>query len=202
MEKVILINGSPRAPQSNSKKYAECFMSKSKLLTEYVNITKLNHREIIKKMESSSQVVFVLPLYADGIPSTLLTFLKNLEEESKTNKPIISVLINCGFIEYQQNNVAIEMIKLFCKQNGYKFGSVLSIGGGEAILGTPFKFLVYHKINLFAKSIYKKQYKTFTCTMPLTKKTYIKASTRYWIKYGEKFGITQKEMKIMTIEEN
>lgn len=202
MEKVILINGSPRAPKSNSKRYAERFMRSSKLLTEYVNITKLNHQEVINKMEDVTQVIFVFPLYVDAIPSTLLAFLKSLENSKLSNKPIVSILINCGFIEYEQNNVAIDMIKFFCKQNGFEVGSILSIGGGEAILNTPFRFIAYRKIKLFANSICRRKYKKFTCTMPLTKKIYIKASTNYWVRYGQKFGVSKEEMEVMTIEEN
>lgn len=54
----------------------------------------------------------------------------------------MSVLINCGFLECRQNDVAVEMVRLFCRQNGYRFGSVLKIGSGEAIWDTPFRLLV------------------------------------------------------------
>lgn len=92
------------------------------------------------------------------------------------------------------------MIKLFCKQNRYTFGSVLSIGSGEAILDTPFKFLVKWKIKKLAEALYhtKKQY--LSITMPLSKKMYIKASTKYWINYGKRNGITKTQMESMKIE--
>ena len=200
MEEIILINGSPRAPRSNSKRYAQCFQARIKLTTKYVNLTASNHQNIINELDKMTDVVFVFPLYVDAIPSSLLNFLKTLEEVKLKDKPTISVLINCGFIEYQQNDVAIEMIKLFCKQNAYEFGSVLSIGGGEAILDTPFKQLVHYKIGLFAKSIKQRKYKKYTVTMPMTKKMYIKASTNYWVKYGRKYKVTKEQMQTLTIE--
>ncbi len=86
------------------------------------------------------------------------------------NKPKVNVIVNCGFIEPEQNNVCIDMVKLFCKQNTYEFNSVLSIGGGEAILGTPFKIFVKWKIKKLAKSIYNNTVENLSVTMPISKK--------------------------------
>ncbi|WP_455715519.1 hypothetical protein [Anaerosporobacter sp.] len=200
MGKVMIVNGSPRAVKSNSKGYADIFLKNCKLETEYFNITKTNHNELCAKMEEFSDVLFVFPLYVDGIPTTLLNFLKTLEVNTQKNKPVVSVLINCGFIEYNQNDVAIEMMKLFCKQNNFTFGSVLRIGSGEAILNTPFKILVTKKIKRLSSSIYKRKYESLQTTMLLSKKVFIKASTNYWINYGKKNGITKEQMETMEIE--
>lgn len=200
MGSIIILNGSPRASKSNSKCYATIFSKNCKCKTEYHNISKTNHHELCKKLEEFSDILFVFPLYADGIPVTLLNFLKTLEKNPPKSKPVISVLINCGFLEYHQNDVAISMIKLFCGENGYHFGSVLKIGSGEAILTTPFKILVTRKMKKFADSIVCSKYRTFQTTMPLTPKMFVKASTAYWTNYGKKNGITKKQMETMDIE--
>ena len=127
-------------------------------------------------------------------------FLKTLEKNPPTNKPVISVLINCGFIEPYQNDVAIKMIQLFCKKNGYHFGSVLQIGSGEAILKTPFKLLVNRKIKKLAKAINKEQQIKLTVTMPLSKKIFIKASTNYWKNYGKTNNLDYNQLATMEIE--
>ena len=202
MEKILILNGSPRAPRSNSKSYAELFMKNYKKNADYYNISKTNHDELCAKMEQYSDVLFVFPLYADSLPVTLLNYLKNLEINAPKNKPIVSVLINCGFFEYQQNDTAVEMMKLFCRKNGYTFGSALKIGSGEAILSTPFKIFVQIKIKALANSIVSKKYKTLSTTMPISKKTFIKASTKYWIDYGKKNGCRKEEMDTMQIESN
>lgn len=200
MENLIIINASPRAPQSNSKEYSEIFIKYSKLETKYFELNKRNQNELIYKMENFSQALFVFPLYVDCLPASFLDFLKILEKSSTEHKPIISVLINCGFIEVYQNDIAVEIVRLFCNQTGYKFGSVLKIGSGEAILGTPFKKLVDRKIKQLANSIYTKQYKTLDVSMILPKKIYLKKSTEYWIKYGQKYNILKQEMETMKIE--
>ena len=201
MGSIMILNGSPRAPKSNSKRYATIFSEKCKCKTEYFNISKTNHIQLCGKSEEFSDILFVFPLYADGIPVTLLNFLKTLEENPPKNKPVVSVLVNCGFLEYSQNNTAVSMIKLFCHQNGYRFGSVLKIGSGEAILTTPFKILVNRKIKKLASSIACAKYCILQTTMPISSKMFLKASTAYWINYGKKNGITKEQMETMNIEE-
>lgn len=200
MGKVIIINGSPRASKSNSKRYGDIFKDFYKGDTDTFNIRKNNHSDICSKIDGYTDILFVFPLYADSIPVTFLNFLKFLEENPPKNKPNINVLINCGFIEPTQNTVCIDMIKLFCKQNGYTFGSVLSIGSGEAILETPFKFLVRGKIKRLAKSIYNNRFESLSVTMPISKKLFVKASTSYWTNYGKRNGITKLDMETMKIE--
>ncbi|MCH1962370.1 hypothetical protein P5F04_07420 [Clostridium perfringens] len=200
MGKVIIINGSPRAPRSNSKEYGEIFSSYYKGQADTFNITKNNHKEICSKIGDYTDILLVFPLYADALPVTMLNFLKVLEENPPKNKPKVNVIVNCGFIEPEQNNVCIDMVKLFCKQNTYEFNSVLSIGGGEAILGTPFKIFVKWKIKKIAKAIYNNTSENLRVTMPISKNMYLKASTNYWINYGKRNGITKSQMETMKIE--
>lgn len=196
----MILNGSPRAPKSNSKRYAELFNSYCKSEINTFIITKNNHHELCSKMSLYTDVLLTFPLYADGLPVTLLDFLKSLEENPPENKPIIHVLINCGFIESEQNMVCIDMIRLFCKQNNYSFGSVLSIGSGEAILDTPFKFFVKRKIKALTRSIECGKPNSLSVAMPLPKKVFLNASTNFWINYGKKNGITKEQMDTMDYE--
>lgn len=200
MGKLIILNGSPRAPKSNSRQYADIFRKNCKIDVDYFPISKTNHLDLCAKLDLYSDLLFVFPLYADGIPVTLLNFLKTLEKNPPKKKPTISMIINCGFTEPEQNNVAVQMIQIFCKLNGYSFGSTLKIGSGEAILETPFSFLVTSKMKKLSSSIIQKQYRTFQTTMPLPKKTFIRASTAYWINYGKKNGISKEQMETMKIE--
>ena len=151
-------------------------------------------------MEGFSDVLLVFPLYADGIPVTLLNFFKSLEENPPRHKPVVSVLINCGFIEPEQNDVAVKMGRLYCRNHGYPTGSVLKVGSGEAFLTTPFRFLVEGKIKKLAASIASAEYRELRVTMPLPKRMFIKASSTYWEEYGKKNGVTREDMETMQIE--
>ncbi|MGO5029397.1 hypothetical protein [Candidatus Agathobaculum pullicola] len=201
MGQVMLINASPRAPKSNSKQYAEMFAKVCPIETSYFAVTRNNHRELCQSMEDFSDVLLVFPLYADGLPVTLMNFLKTLEQNAPRWKPRVSVLINCGFMEPEQNDIAVRMIRLFCKQNGYPFGSVLKIGSGEAILSTPFRILVRSKMKKLAAAIAAEKAQTWKVTMPISKNMFLRASTSYWTNYGKRNGITKEQMETMKIEE-
>ena len=200
MGKIMIINGSPRARKSNSKKYADLFATSCTVPTEFFAVTPKNHVELCKTMEDFTDVLLAFPLYADGIPVTLMNFLKTLEENPPKQKPRISILINCGFIEPEQNDIAVKMMRFFCKKQGYTFGSLLRIGSGEAILTTPLKVFVTRKIKKLAISVSMGRNENLKATMPLPKKMFVRASTRYWENYGKRQGITREQMSIMEIE--
>lgn len=201
MGKIMILNGSPRAPRSNSRHYAELFGAVCPDETAYFAITRSNHPELRRAMGEYSHVLLVFPLYADSLPVTLLNFLKSLEQMPPVRRPTVSVLINCGFLEPEQNDVAVEMVRLFCQEHGYPFGSVLRIGGGEAILSTPFRFLVRRKVRLLARAIVRQTPCSLSVTMPLPKRLFLRASTSYWTAYGRKNGISPAQMAHMGIEE-
>ena len=94
----------------------------------------------------------------------------------------------------------MDMMRLFCKQNKYEFCSTLAIGAGEAFLTTPLSFLVKGKIKKLAKLIANRKIGHLSVTLPLSKQSFVKASTKYWIKYGEKFGCSKEQMASMKIE--
>ena len=65
---ILILNGSPRAPKSNSKRYAGLFMDCCK--ADYAEITKTNHRELCARTGEYTDLVLAFPLYADGLPVT------------------------------------------------------------------------------------------------------------------------------------
>lgn len=200
MEKILILNGSPRAPKSNSKRYAEIFMKHYPHETIYRSVNPKNHLNLCKEINDYTQVLFVFPLYADALPSGFLQFLKTLEVHPPVRKPLISILINCGFLEYEQNEVAIRMMQLFCRRNGYSIGSILMLGSGEAMLDTPFKYIAHRKIRQLAQSISTGHNLTLTGTMPLPKTLFRMAADIYWTRYGKRFGTSKRQMQTSEIE--
>lgn len=200
MENIILVNGSPRAPRSNSKHFIEIFKNYWQGETTVYQVTEQNHTEVCCHMGEYAHVLLVFPLYADGLPVTLIQFLKEWERCLVEPKPVVHVLVNCGFLEPNQNFVAIDMIRLFCQRRGYQFGTALCIGAGEAILETPFRYLAERKIKKLARAIQIGNYRLFAVTMPLTKRMFLKASAQYWIRHGARNGVSQQQMRTMEIE--
>ena len=198
MESLLIINGSPRAPRSNSKRYSELFTQS--FTGSYDQLQALNYSKSTVNVDDYSDILLVFPLYADSIPTPLMTFLKIMSQSPKTRQPTIHVLINCGFLEPEQNIIAVEMLQFYAKQFGFSFGSVLMVGSGEAILNTPFSFLVKRRIRKLAASIQTHNPLCQSVTMPLPKSIFLSASTKYWLTMGAKHGQTKETMSTMSIE--
>src|SRR5699024_2741721 len=113
MGKILIINGSPRAPRSHSARFAQIFGERCKAETEHVQLLHADHVQLTRKFEDCSDVLFVFPLYADGVPAILLEFLKSLSAAPPTHRPVLSVLINCGFQEPWQNDSAVAIMRCF-----------------------------------------------------------------------------------------
>ena len=57
--KIVLLNGSPRAPKSNSKRYAAIFREHCPVAADYFEITRRNHAMLCSKMDEYTDVVLV-----------------------------------------------------------------------------------------------------------------------------------------------
>lgn len=201
MEKILILNGSPRAPRSNSKFYSELLMKALKG-GDYAAVNRFNHPALLQKIRDGAytDLVLAFPLYADAIPVPLLSFLEDLEVAEIGKKPRISVMVNCGFYEPSQNDIAVRMVRLFCKQNGYAYGSTLKIASGEATPTTFLGLFVRRKIRRFARSLRRGRDETVEYTLPVSQSLFLRASTTYWKKYGERNGTTEEQMRTMEIE--
>lgn len=198
--KVLILNGSPRAPRSNSKRYAALFTQFCGLETETMDLLRADPSAVAQRMETVSDVLLVFPLYADAIPVPVLRTFKALEEAPPRNRPTVSVLVNCGFLEPEQCDVAVAMVELFCKRMGWPVGSVLELGSGEAILDQPFRVFAKWKIKALARAVTAGRHRRLKVTMPISKKFFLKASTKYWTDYGARNGVTPEQMATMEIE--
>ena len=202
MGRLLILNGSPRAPRSHSKQYAALFRSFwPEEVRAYTAIQK-DMTDLFHQLADCSDLLLVFPLYADGLPVTLMKALEEIAPFLPADSLTVHVLVNCGFLEPEQNAVALDMVRLFCEQNGAAYGSTLCIGSGEAILTTPFVSLVKRKIQKLARAIAAKRRVDLKVTMPLPKSWYIRASTSYWIRYGAQNGVLPEQMRTMTIEGN
>lgn len=197
---LAIINGSPRPGKSNSKKYIQSFLKFFKNDCPVFTSKTDMPEKIWEGVKNATDILFVFPLYADGIPVSLLKFLKTASDFPSAKGKRVHVLINCGFFEAHQNDTAMEIIDTFCRQEGFVPGCKLSIGSGEAIMDSPFAFIAKHNIKKLAKNIKNGKNTIIYTSMPLTRKMFVKASTSYWLSLGRKNGITREQMESMEIE--
>lgn len=90
-----------------------------------------DHEHILNEISEADTVVFSMPLYVDGVPSHLLSFLKKMELFFHDhNKDInVYVIANNGFIEGKQNEPLMQIMENFCDRSRIKWQGGLGIGG-------------------------------------------------------------------------
>lgn len=138
MNKICFINGSPKFKGSMSEFLIE-EIEKTIDKTKFT-IKKLHINDILKdntklgNIKDTTKLVFVSPLYVDTVPGNLMEGLIKIEKYIKLNN-INSIdvytVFNCGFLEGEQNNIALDVIKNFCNRANlvYKFG----VGTGAGV---------------------------------------------------------------------
>ena len=133
--KIGIINGSPKKTGSASGILAGEFTG----LLEQAEITECHiynrGYSIPPQLSQQDALVFFFPLYVDAIPSQLLSFLENLEEELRGRDITVYAAVNSGFCEGRQNRWALEIMENWCGKTGLKWGQGLGIGGGGMLTG-------------------------------------------------------------------
>jgi len=135
---IALINGSPKRNGSTSEALLNDL--KSAIDTELVE-TGL-HRPVLEtdsleKIAGADTWVFAFPLYVGGVPSHLLACLTQLELTARDKRRRVYAIVNCGFYEGIQNELALSIIENFCVRAGCAWGGGIGVGGGGALSMLP-----------------------------------------------------------------
>lgn len=144
--KTVFINGSPKKKLSVSSYLLGIvrLLVRGKVVTEQVRNAK-DHERILNSIKDADTVVFGLPLYVDGVPSHMLTFMKEMEKFCAENKIHLNVYVlsNGGFIEGCQNKALMQVFENFCKRCNFKWCGGVGIGGGVMLNVMRIMFFVY-----------------------------------------------------------
>ena len=134
--KIGIVNGSPRGKKSNSEiliKYI-CSLLEDHQISKYYLVSSRIDNEIKYKIHNADVLIFAFPLYVDSIPSSLLDILVKFEEEKIIDsKTKIYCIVNNGFFEGKQNQLAILQMKNWCQKTGAEWGQGIGIGAGEIL---------------------------------------------------------------------
>lgn len=135
MQKIALINGSPKAKNSASEAALQALRTfiRDSEITEYNFRKPQLSSQQLEQLEKEDVWVLAFPLYVDGIPSHMLNCLVQLEnhfEAKSMPKVTVYCLVNCGFYEGEQCGLALEMVENWCAKSGRQWGQGLGIGAG------------------------------------------------------------------------
>jgi multimeric flavodoxin WrbA len=129
--KTVFLNCSLRGEEANSKKFLDVLADNVEGEKENINLmaysTKLD--ELADILMTAEKIVFGMPLYVDGVPSTVLRIMEKLEAKGVSNKKIYAVA-NMGFYESKQIRNLLSMMKTWCDECGIEYGGGIAIGAG------------------------------------------------------------------------
>ncbi len=134
--KITIINGSPKTVKSNSEilgNYLFPLLKENNIKKYYSIYFQLNDKTK-NEIYNSDVLIFIFPLYVDGIPSNLLKLLVKFEKENVVRPETkIYCIVNNGFYEGKQNFLALLHMKNWCKKVNAKWGQGIGIGSGELL---------------------------------------------------------------------
>ena len=134
--KISIINGSPKAGKSNSEILGNYLLSllKDNGIRKYYSISVRLDDKIKNEIYNSDVLIFLFPLYVDGIPSNLLKLLVEFEKKKVIKYGTkIYCIVNNGFYEGKQNQLAILQIKNWCEKVKARWGQGIGVGAGELL---------------------------------------------------------------------
>lgn len=144
--KTVFINGSPKKKLSVSSYLLGIvrLLVRGKTVKEQVRNSG-DHERVLESIKDADVVVFGLPLFVDGVPSHMLTFMKEMEKFCIENDihPKVYVVSNGGFIEGCQNRPLMQVFENFCRRCNCQWCGGVGIGGGVMLNVMRIMFLVY-----------------------------------------------------------
>lgn len=145
----VLVVGSAKQPHSTSERLAEHMALRLRaqgVATEMLSIHRMinseaRQRDLVAKINAADVVVLAFPLFVDSLPFILVKTLE-MVAASRIGNPgpkaqTLMAMVNCGFPEAHQNDLAIAMCRRFAKESGFQWAGGTGLGGGETINGRP-----------------------------------------------------------------
>lgn len=174
MNRILLLNGSPKYKDSASEKYLNMVYDylDDNYYVEEINMLKVT-KTTKKIVENSDILIISTPLYVDSLPSHVLRFLIEISSLNLKNK-LVYVISNCGFHEGINNIVLMDIVKNYCLRNEMQFMGGLGIGGGPVAYNKHGYTRNIHKEikELSNKINYRLPYKNFYTHLSIPKTIY------------------------------
>jgi hypothetical protein len=96
---------------------------------------------MLSAVRDADILILVFPLYADSVPWGVVRAMEMISERYREQKaPFGQRLIavsNSGFPEARQNDPALAVCRLFCRDAGIEWAGGLALGAGQSIDGRP-----------------------------------------------------------------
>lgn len=149
--RALLLVGSPKAERSTSEIIASPMLErlqKNGMTVEKAYATRAVRSEedmmrVIGQVDDADLIILAFPLYVDSMPAVLIKVLERIHAHRVASpiakKQKLVAIVNCGFPEPYQNDLAVEMCRIFARQTGIEFAGSARIGMGPSLEGKPLR---------------------------------------------------------------
>lgn len=141
---VVVLIGSPKGVEkSSSAKLARAItngLESAKWACEWFHTHRVLQSQedweaMVVSMSRADVILLAAPLYVDGLPAPVIETLHRLLDArnmivSEEDPPRMLSLLNCGFVEAEQNHTAQMMVRIFSDDMGFQWSGGISLGAG------------------------------------------------------------------------
>lgn len=142
--KIVMMCGSPRGRASTSRYLLDVLAGRLQSEHEIYRCQAVGEHAdakqvVLENIGDAGALVIAFPLYVDSIPGSFLQVLRELEEpiRERVSECRLYVLVNNGFYDARQNEIAVDMAWRWCECCGLKRGRAIGLGGGEMAQAAP-----------------------------------------------------------------
>lgn len=165
MEKVLLINLSPRVKGTSAKllKYSKEYIE-SKYLVEQVSVYTDETKRIISSCLESKMIIFIGPCYINTFPAETFSLLEKLTSvKDRMKDQLVYAVIQGGMPYVHTHYSGLQAVSLFCKESRIRYMGGFVLGGGAMMNGQDFDVLPNSKktqkyFYMFLKNVVDKEY--------------------------------------------
>ena len=143
MHSLLLLNGSPRGPRSNSMmmltRLGEGWQSAGGDQPEVLHLARRADAErAVWAFGAADTVVLGMPLYTDSMPALVKTYIETLAPYvGRHDNPRLGFLVQSGFTEALHSRPLERYLKKLAARLGCEYAGTIVRGGGEALQAMP-----------------------------------------------------------------
>ena len=211
--KIVMLSGSPKRKDSASIYLLEqlkkrmpddeiTLLRTDDLIHKIGDTDEMKNTDKIGDIDKTDALILSFPLYVDGIPSNVLAFMQETEQEWKNHnhKTMLYIVVNNGFYDAKQNKIAAGMTEVWGEACGLQIGNVLAVGGGGMMKSAPPGVgpmaNLGKALNQFIDDIHEKKQGEVTLVEPnFPRFLYKEAGNMGWRHQAKANGLPVSEMK-------
>jgi multimeric flavodoxin WrbA len=146
---VLLLIGSPRGEGSNSYAIGKFLLGKleekgfvpEELFAARLVNTREGIEKLLKSVDNADIIVLATPMYVDSFPSPTIKAMELIHQHRKaapqTKSQMFVAIINSGFPEKEQIDIALKIIRNFAQASNFKWGGGIRVAWGMALNSEP-----------------------------------------------------------------